>query len=233
MYARAVAGQVLEFGVSGKLLRNVLVMYDRQTDSLWSQLLGAAISGPLMGTELTMLPALHTSWSVWRRQHPDGLLLRKAAPSYSGYRSYWRSETAGKLGARFEDERVSGKQFVVGILIGGRAKAYPYSRLDAETVVNDTFEGAPLLVVFHDRSATGVIYSRQVRGQTLSFQLAQESDTGMLLTDEETASTWNGLSGVATQGALAGQRLTTLPTTSSFWFGWKDHFPSTAVYGSE
>ena len=88
MYAREVNGQVLDFGVSGKLYRNVLVMYDRQTESLWSQLLGKAIIGPMKGTPLTMLPATVMTWGVWRQEHPDGLLLKKDVPSNATYASY-------------------------------------------------------------------------------------------------------------------------------------------------
>ena len=100
MYAREVGGQVLDFGVSGKLYRNVLVMFDRQTDSLWSQLLGQAIVGPLKGTRLTMLPATVMTWGAWRNEHPDGLLLRKEAPSKATYASYWNSGTVGVAGKR-------------------------------------------------------------------------------------------------------------------------------------
>ena len=60
MYSREIDGKVYDFGVSGKLIMNVLVMYDRQTKSLWSQLLGKAVQGPLKGTELDFLPSFQT-----------------------------------------------------------------------------------------------------------------------------------------------------------------------------
>jgi hypothetical protein len=47
VYARTVNGRTLTFGVSGKLIRNSLVMYDRETHSLWTHLTGGAIDGPL------------------------------------------------------------------------------------------------------------------------------------------------------------------------------------------
>ena len=60
------------FGVSGKLIMNVLVMYDRQTDSLWSQLIGEAVDGPLKGTVLEFLPAWQTTWAEWKASGRDG-----------------------------------------------------------------------------------------------------------------------------------------------------------------
>ena len=53
-------GQVLDFGVSGKLIMNALVMFDRETGTLWSHFLSQAISGPLKGTKLENVPVTLT-----------------------------------------------------------------------------------------------------------------------------------------------------------------------------
>ena len=71
MYSREIEGQELTFGVSGKLIMNVLVMFDRETNSLWSQLLGEAVEGPFKDTRLDFVPAVHAKWSEWKEQHPD------------------------------------------------------------------------------------------------------------------------------------------------------------------
>jgi hypothetical protein len=63
--------------VSGKLLYNTLVMFDRETESLWSQLYGGALDGPLAGQGLAVYPSLHTEWAAWQAQHPDTLVLSK------------------------------------------------------------------------------------------------------------------------------------------------------------
>ena len=42
VYERTVAGRTLTFGVSGMLYRDALVMYDRETDTLWSHVDGRA-----------------------------------------------------------------------------------------------------------------------------------------------------------------------------------------------
>ena len=213
MYAREINGERYEFGVSGKLFRNVLIMYDRQTKSLWSQLLGAAVDGPLKGTRLEMLAASFTTWGVWRREHPDGMVLKKLGPSHQTYGGYWQSQDAGILGEKYQDERLKTKQFVLGVRINGQPKAYPYLRLSKEPVVNETFAETPLVVVFDDRSASGAIFTRAVAGKTLTFKLAEQTETAPLITDQETGTKWHGLSGLALEGQLAGQRLT------AHWFG--------------
>ena len=69
-------GQVRAFGVSGLLYNSDVLMYDRQSESLWSQLMGQAISGPAKGTRLTPLPVRHTTWRDWRGRHPDTVVLK-------------------------------------------------------------------------------------------------------------------------------------------------------------
>ena len=70
-----VAGRRLQFGVSGLLYNSDVLLYDRESESLWSQLLMKAVSGPLRGRTLTTLPLTHTRWSAWRQQHTDPLVL--------------------------------------------------------------------------------------------------------------------------------------------------------------
>ena len=72
MYSRKVSGKTLSFGVSGKLWKNALIMYDRETSTLWSHLTGEAVHGPLEGEKLTMLTSVpKVRWKDWKSQHPD------------------------------------------------------------------------------------------------------------------------------------------------------------------
>jgi len=227
VYSREINGEEYTFGVSGKLLMNVLVMYDRQTRSLWSQLLGEAVEGPLKGTKLEYLPSWQTTWSEWKAQHPETIALRKG---YYGnrdpYTNYYLSNRSGVLGQQRQDDRLQVKEFVIGVEHNGEAVAYPFSVLNDQPVVNDEVGGVPVLVFFDADSGTGVVFQRQLEGQTLTFDPVSD----VTLTDRETGSTWNGFTGEALEGPLAGQRLGSVKSTSSFWFGWKDFYPQTRVY---
>jgi hypothetical protein len=231
VYAREIDGEEYTFGVSGKLIMNVLVMYDRQTGTYWSQLLGEAVEGPLVGTKLEYLPSWQTTWAEWRGQHPDTLAINKGTSSSAdSYAGYYMSSQAGVIGETTRDDRLYVKEWVVGVDWNGEQVAYPYSRLNDAPVVNDTVGGTDVLVLFNVSSATGLVYDRQIDGQTLTFE--QQGD-GLTLVDTETGSTWDGWNGVATAGQLEGQALTRIKSTGSFWFGWKDWYPSTRVYGGE
>ena len=65
VFDRNIDGKIYDFGVSGKLIRNVLVMYDRQTESYWSQLLGESVAGTMVGTKLEFLPSWMMTWERW------------------------------------------------------------------------------------------------------------------------------------------------------------------------
>jgi hypothetical protein len=228
VYSREIEGQEYTFGVSGKLIRNVLVMYDRQTGSLWSQLLGEAVEGPLKGTRLEFLPAWQTTWQDWKTRYPQTLAIQKGySGSFDPYERYFRSSDAGVIGEAIEDQRLYVKEFVIGVEQNEEAVAYPYSVLNDQPVVNHEAGGVPVLVVFDAETGSGVVFNRELDGQTLTFQSVE----GLVLQDEETGSTWDGRSGVAQSGPLAGKTLERLKSTRSFWFGWKDFYPATAIYG--
>ena len=68
----------MTLGVSGKLIDGNLVMYDRETDSLWHQSSGTAVEGELAEEKLQELPEEQwqiMSWEEWRERHPDTLVL--------------------------------------------------------------------------------------------------------------------------------------------------------------
>jgi len=232
VYAREIEGQEYTFGVSGKLIRNVLVMYDRQTESLWSQLLGEAVDGPMIGTKLTFLPSWMMTWEEWRTRYPETLALDKNGRrgSRDVYDSYYVSGAAGVIGETLDDDRLPTKAFVIGVEVGDATKAYDFASLSEQPVVNDEVGGVPVLVWFDTSYNTGVAYSRVVDGQTLTFE---PTDDPQLIQDVETGSVWDAFQGVAVEGALSGKVLPRVKSTRSFWFGWKDLHPDTAVFGQE
>ncbi|MFQ5670053.1 MAG: DUF3179 domain-containing protein [Acidobacteriota bacterium] len=73
-------GRRLLFGVSGLLYNSDILLYDRGTMSLFSQMLFKAVTGPLRGQELRLLPSVTTTWAAWRSRHPDTEVLSQALP---------------------------------------------------------------------------------------------------------------------------------------------------------
>ena len=209
---------------------NGLVMYDRETGSLWSQVIGQAVDGRLKGEELSILPALQTTWERWLSDHPDTLVLDKSGRYFSDtYSSYYRNSSRGILGETVTDERLPPKELVVGVTVGGVSKAYPFSALDSTPVVNDVLNGVPLLLTFDRDSATGVALSPVVDGVRLSFREVPDG-TKFLIVDLETGTVWDPLTGVAQEGPMVGTVLERMASHYEFWFAWKDYRPQTELY---
>jgi hypothetical protein len=215
--------------VSGKLVRNSLVMFDRETGTLWSHLTGEALQGLLAGQHLNQVLSEQTTWGRWRAAHPKTLMLDvdPIEAWLDPYDSYYDSPGAGVVGRKVKDDRLPVKERVIGVRLGGEVKAYSFKALARDRVVNDTVGGVPLVVVFDGTSQSGAVYRADPGGKPRTFAPGQSALT---MTDKESGSTWDGLSGKATAGADAGMELEQVPITYSFWFGWVDFYSNTQVY---
>jgi len=157
-----VKGRNRTFGVSGLLYNSDVLMYDRQTRSLWSQLKMQAIAGPSAGAKLTWLPLEHTTWSSWRNRHPASLVLSRD----TGHtRDYDRDPYAGyqnRDGIYFPvantSKRMDVKAYVFGVLVDGQPRAYPLEELaDVKGPVQDRVGEHVLTVRYHQAGRSAVI----------------------------------------------------------------------------
>ena len=163
MYAREVEGRTLTFGVSGMLLRDSLVMYDRETDTLWTQVDGLGIRGALNGRALQAVAAVHSTWKAWKAIYPQSRVLRKRRGRGSAYESYNRNTSElGILGRRNADPRLAGKARILGVRQNGAEIAFPVDEVRdlrlVETMVDDL---AVLLAAASDDTPVHV-YDRRV-----------------------------------------------------------------------
>lgn len=237
----------LTFGVSGKLLYNTLVMYDRQTDSLWSQLYGVSVDGPLSGERLSFFPSQFTTWEQWYAHYPESRALSKRLTceqfncgSYSEnprgsyvvdpYASYYEAEELGVVDNQIPRDAGPStlKERLLGVRVGPAARAYPYTALRQRPLINDELNGLPVLIWFDQQTETGAAFQRRVEGQTLTFRA--DNDDPRILVDEQTGSRWQAPSGRAISGPLRGRRLSSVVSTSAFAFGWYDYFPNSDTY---
>lgn len=234
MYARQLDDQTLSFGVSGMLLRDSLVMYDRQTHSLWTQVDGLGIRGPLKDATLQIVPAIHTTWNAWKRLYPDSTVLRKTRPGGSQYGSYNRDRNAlGILGRKNVDDRLDGKDRVLGVRQGDAATVFPLESVRKARLVEATVGELRVVLASASPDDPVQVYDRRVGERSLSFALVDVQPTGPALRDAETGTTWRLSDGVATHGPLQRQRLIRVAAHSAFWFGWQGFFPDSEVWQAE
>jgi len=164
-----VKGKRVEFGTSGKLWKSNLVMYDRLTDSLWSQVLGEAIVGEMTGTQLKTLPSDQVLYGNWKKEHPDGEVLSRdtGATRFYGsspYGGYTNVTSFAIQMAGYNDTRLPRDAFVFGIIINGKAKAYLPEVVKEKGEIVDTFEGKTI-VLRHEKSLDVVrVFEKQSDG---------------------------------------------------------------------
>ena len=230
MYTRAVNGEELTFGVSGKLYKDALVMFDRQTNSLWTQVDGSVLRGAMKGAQLQPVPVVQTTWRAWKRMHPDTLVLKKERPiKGSPYADYFTDPSQfGISGNQKPDQRLPGKELVVTLRAGDDALAVPLTALRKKPLLETKLNGTPLAVVFNRGSNTARVFDRRLNGQTLEFVTVGRGKK-VTLRDRQTGTRWSGLTGKAEQGELAGQQLRPVPHMVNFWWAWVAYNPHTRL----
>ena len=205
-------------------------MYDRETESRWSQFLGSAVDGPKQGSELAFVPSVMVTWGAWKTEHPDTLFLDTGSSrrSYDSYEDYYADPDAiGAYGEDNHDRRFDRKDIVLGVALGEYARAYALRDLFRNSIITDTLGETKMVVVYDERSGLAVVFERAVAGRILTLRQADEP---LQMTDEETSSVWSKLDGEAISGPLKGERLMMIPSFQLFWFAWSDFYPDTTVY---
>jgi hypothetical protein len=222
VYDREFDGKERHFGVIG-VDEGTLIMYDHETESYWSQLVGEAVSGDMKGTRLQKFPSTMTTWGQWKELHPETTVYVKRSVPYN---SRFTKATFAKVAA-MEPGPVRSNDLVVGLEGHVHARAYLVRRLARDRLVEERFEGAPIAVYLSEDLSTARVFERTVEGRALSLTLTD----GEELVDAETGTRWNPVSGEAVSGPLQGKKLQSLISTYSVWFAWEHYRPDTSVHG--
>ena len=228
VFERVIDGQAVEFGTSGKLYNSNLLMYDRFTESYWSQALGMAVTGELSGYQLNLIPFDVITWGDWKKIHPDTLVLTTDTGhirSYATdpYGSYY-TEPRIMFPVEHSDDRMNPKEIVVGFNQGDVYKAFKQNEIESNVLINDFVGDTPILLVslFSENSRA---FERVIDGKTLDFEYTD----GKIL-DSQTNSEWN-YDGLSISGKHQGKQLQRMPIEPGFWFSWVAFHPETLVFG--
>ena len=229
VFERVIDGKEVEFGTSGKLYNSNLVMYDRLTDSYWSQALGVAITGELTGYELKRIPFDVISWADWKTLYPETLVLTTETGHIRSYGvdPYGDYYTDPRIlfPVEHEDDRMHPKELILGFHEDDAFKAYKQDDVESAIVINDIFNNKPMMLVSLF-SGDSRAFDRTVNGKVLTFDFVDD-----VIIDLESKSKWN-FDGVATSGSMEGIQLVRLPFNPGFWFEWVAFHPDTEVYES-
>jgi hypothetical protein len=234
-FDRSAAGGA-EFGVSGLLFQNNLVMYDRTTgESLWPQMARGARCGPADGTGLDMVPIVEMTWEGWRTLHPDTRVVSKGTGFLRDYSTYPYGDYDSPDNPRLLfpgsiDDRRPPKERVLGIPMGEGGIAFPYGLLAEQgevAAIEIGLTGEPV-VVFWDAAREAAMAFRARNGsETLTFSVVDGT-----IVDDQTGSEWT-VDGQATDGPMAGNALTPVAEAFvAFWFAWPTFYPEVEIWST-
>ena len=180
VFDRTVNDTVLEFGTSGKLYNNNLVMYDRSSKSLWSQALGEGILGKYAGVKLERIPFDIAYWKEWKQLYPNSKVLSRdtgsdrpyGADPYGDY--YTSPEILFPISNK--DDRLGPKEIIVGLENDGVYKAYKLQDIQKQKIVNDQINNKSVFL-FPLYSLMVRVFDPIVNGQTLIFEYNTTKNT--------------------------------------------------------
>jgi hypothetical protein len=227
VFERIIDGTEVEFGTSGKLYNSNLLMYDRYTESYWSQALGIAVTGELTGMQLKTVPFDVITGGDWKKLHPDTLVLTTDTGHLRSYATdpYGDYYTDPRIifPVDNQDDRMHPKEIILGFNENGIYKAYKQNDVELHNIINDNIGETQILLVslFSQNSRA---FDRTVNDEILEFEFNDEK-----ITDTTTKSEWN-YDGVAISGPLEGNKLTRMSIEPGFWFEWIAFHPETEVW---
>jgi hypothetical protein len=222
VYDRMLEGNEFNFGVSGKLWKNALVMYDRETDTLWSHLSGIGLEGQHKGKELQIVASYpKISWGEWRSLYPQTLVLISRGLTYtadSNYEDYYiDKEKTGLFPRTIEDTRLPTKSLVVGLRLKDSSHAFALDALQEIGVHQTEINGVNIVVAANRETRFFGAYEVPA-----GVEIDRIDDRQLIGSDGERFSLF------ADGTDSAGLKL--LPAIRSFWFAWLDHHPDTSVW---
>jgi len=205
-------------------------MRDDQTGSWWQQVTGEAIQGPLKGSHLSLINHDEINFSTWKRENPQGRLLR---PDPSVERSYeaadWEEQYSHlPVVSPVPGDSTAPRTLVYGLALDGESKAYTNESLQRQGTVIDTVGYTPILIVMEKDKKSVRAFDRRIDGRKLEF-FAKAEASDLTLLDAETGSEWD-FKGLATSGPLKGRQLSKLSILADYWFDWKTYHPNTGLH---
>lgn len=226
----APTGDPYTFGTSGDLVNSNLLMYDRQTDSRWPQLLAQAITGPARGQLLTETPLDWTTWKRWSEEHPDTRVLSTKTGhlrnygqdpygSYTPVGGYYAEGSGRFFPVMHEDPRLDDKAVVVGVKLGRDRVAVRKDVLRERNVVSRALAGKHVALLYDPELDEGRAFLAEVRRKPVRLE-----PTGEARYADESGTVWD-----ASGRSTSAQQLRRLVSYDVMWFAWAAFFPETEV----
>ena len=221
------------FGTSGLLFNSNLVMYDRETNSLWSQMLEQSIRGSAVLDIPEKVQVVETTWQTWQAMYPETILMTENTGFSRPYGTYpygsFRTDQSLIFNVdNSNDLRLHRKARVLGINVGDSSKVYPVADFgDSVSLIQDQVGGMDVVAAGSSTQNFAVLFNRQLEDcTTLDFTPVQ-NQLPIVMTDNE-GTQWD-VFGHAVSGPRTGTKLEKTNSYIAYWFAWTAFFPGTEI----
>lgn len=229
-------GNTVEFGTSGKLYNSNLVMYDRKSNSLWSQALGEGIVGEYAGVKLERIPFDVAYWKEWKELYPESKVLSRDTGSVRPYGAdpygdYYTNDLI-LFPVANDDKRLGLKEIIIGLENKDQYKAYKLQEIETKKVINDVIGEDKKIALVSLEPFMIRVFDRVIDGNDDGNKIVVDlfyNETTNTLIDRVTGSELN-FDGKFINKQLQGKKLERLPMDQGFWFEWAAFHPETEVF---
>jgi hypothetical protein len=223
-------GKHFRFGTSGLLYQSNKLMFDEDTNSLWSTFEGKPVVGSLVGSGVTLRlrPVVTTTWKAWRAEHPKTSVLsidtghQRDYAEGAAYRDYFASDRL-MFQVSKTDTRLRNKDEVLVMRLPGTDRTTPVAIdvrfLRAHPVYSFTIGQARYVAITSPSGANRVYQMAAV---------VPEQPHGSHVVDG-TGRRWRVTEDALIPETTASKSAPRVPAQRAFWFGWFAQFPDTIL----
>ena len=230
MWRSEIGGLRLTFHLAGINNQNFL-MRDEQTGTFWQQISGHAVSGPLAGKTLTLVPSDELSFALWKREEPQGAVVKDVAAYVSEYSPEdWDVQMAkAPTVLSFREQGMKQRDIVMGVAAFGGSRAFRYDALVREKLVMDHVGLEPVMLAVGPDGASIRVFRRRISGVEPPPDFYRVEGQTALFMDDATGSGWS-FQGCAISGKLQGTCLERVEVIKDYWFDWRNYHPDTSIF---
>ena len=223
-------GKKSTFGVSGLLYNTNLILYDRNTNSNWSQLKLQCVNGPLIKSKPSVVSVVETNWGTWKKLYPNTKVMTLETGfdrdyEFYPYGDYKTNQNLFLFTATPSNNALPNKERVFTIIDGNEAKVYQFNKFNNGNVIKDVFGGVNYLVVGNGSIINAFELTLEYRN--LNFEYAF-NDSEIFFKDNEN-NKWS-IFGEALEGPRKGQQLNKPKYVVSFWFAIAAFYPNPKIF---
>jgi len=223
-------GNSSTFGVSGLLYNANLILYDRNTDSHWSQLGLECVNGPLIRDVPELIDVVETNWGTWKALYPNSEVLSidtGFSRSYGNY-PYGNYKTDHEFfifSVSPRNNSLPNKERVYAIINDGKSKVYQFEKFKNGRIVVENFNGTTYLIVGDEN----IINSFVLESTTVDLSFEYVFNNSEAFFKDNEGNKWS-VFGTAIEGPRAGQVLKSTKSVVSYWFAIAAFYPSPEIY---